>query len=86
MEKRKVCHHKPLRLDSKKIIGFEITLEIETGNLIHKKFDTLEELAEFAKEYASSPTNILDAISPKPNKSKLANKWNSMILKNDREW
>lgn len=47
---------------------FEITLEIESGNLIHRKFDNLEDLAEFAKEYANNPQKILDEITPKRNK------------------
>ena len=46
---------------------FEITLEIETGNLIHRKFDNLKDLAEFAKEYANDPQKILEEITPKRN-------------------
>jgi len=51
-----------------KIKRFEITLEIETGNLIHRKFDNWEDLAAFAKEYANNPQKILDEITPKRNK------------------
>ena len=47
---------------------FEITLEIETGNLIHRKFDNLEDLAKFVKECANNPQWILKEITPKRNK------------------
>jgi len=47
---------------------FEITLELETGNLIHRKFDNLDDLAKFAKEFANNPEKILAEITPKRNK------------------
>ena len=51
-----------------KIKEFEITLEIESGNLIHRKFDNWEDLAAFAKEYTNNPQKILEEITPKRNK------------------
>jgi hypothetical protein len=51
-----------------KIKRFEITLEIESGNLIHREFDNWDDLAKFAEEYADNPQKILDEITPKRNK------------------
>jgi hypothetical protein len=48
-----------------KIANYEITLEIETGNLIYKKFDDIEELLEFINDYAGDPNKIYNAIKPK---------------------
>jgi hypothetical protein len=48
--------------------SFELTLEIETGNLIYRKFNDLEELIEFIKEDANDPRWILEEITPKRNK------------------
>lgn len=48
-----------------KINNFEITLEIETGNLINRKFQDLEELLDFITQNADDPKKILDEISPK---------------------
>lgn len=48
-----------------KISNFEITLEIETGNLIYRKFDDMEELLEFINEYTGSPDKIFNDIKPK---------------------
>jgi len=48
-----------------KISNFEITLEIETGNLIYRKFDDMEELLEFINEYTGSPDKIYYDIKPK---------------------
>jgi len=53
---------------SPKIRRFGITLEIETGNLIHREFDNWDDLAKFAKDYANNPQKILDEITPKRNK------------------
>ncbi|MCC7187188.1 MAG: hypothetical protein IT312_00485 [Anaerolineales bacterium] len=50
---------------SPKINSFEITFEIETGNLIYRKFNDLEELLEFINQNAQNPDKILDEISPK---------------------
>ena len=51
-----------------KINSFEITLEIETGNLINRRFNDLEELLEFITQNVTDPNVILDEISPSPNK------------------
>lgn len=48
-----------------KIKQIEITLEIETGNLIHRKFDNKEDLLSFIHEYAKNPIKIREVISPK---------------------
>lgn len=48
--------------------SFEITLEIETGNLIYRKFNDLEELIEFIKDDANNPQWILEQITPKRNR------------------
>ncbi|MEP7134672.1 MAG: hypothetical protein ABI904_07040 [Chloroflexota bacterium] len=48
-----------------KISNYEITLEIETGNLIYRKFDDMEELLEFINEYTGNPDKIYDDIKPK---------------------
>jgi hypothetical protein len=44
---------------------FEITIEVSSGNLIHKSFTDLEEAQQFLVDYAN-PANILKMISPKP--------------------
>ncbi len=58
-------------LKNSKITNLEITLEIETGNLIYKKVNTLEELAKFAKEHADNPKKILEKITPKKRSKKI---------------
>lgn len=54
-----------------KINNFEITLEIETGNLIYRKFKDLEELLDFINQNVTDPTKIINEISPKPNKRQI---------------
>jgi hypothetical protein len=61
---------KPLPANPK-ISNFEITLEIETGNLIYKKFNDLEELLDFITENTQNPQKILDEISPKVSNKKV---------------
>lgn len=58
---------KPLPANPK-IRNYEITLEIETGNLIYRKFNDFEELVEFIKEDANNPQKILEQITPKRNR------------------
>jgi hypothetical protein len=48
-----------------KINNFEITLEVETGNLIHRKFKDLEELLDFINQHITDPAKILEEISPR---------------------
>lgn len=62
---------KPLP-ENLKVRNFEITLEIETGNLIHKSFNDLEELLDFIQNNAQNPTKIREIISPKRRKNKIA--------------
>ena len=54
-----------------KIKQIEITLEIETGNLIYRKFNNKEDLLNFVNEYAQNPAKIRELISPK-NLSKIS--------------
>lgn len=54
-----------------KIMSYEITAEIETGNLIHRKFDTPEELIEFVNKTLRDPEKILEIISPKRGRRKI---------------
>ena len=54
-----------------KIKQIEITLEIETGNLIYRKFDNKEDLLSFVNEYAKNPAKIREVISPKKRAKKL---------------
>jgi hypothetical protein len=54
-----------------KVTNFEITLEIETGNLIYKRFETLEELRDFINDTAQNPAKIKEIISPKKREGKI---------------
>ena len=54
-----------------KINNFEITLEVETGNLIYRKFQDLEELMDFINQNVTDPAKILEEISPKPTKRQI---------------
>ena len=47
------------------ILNVEISLEINTGNIIHEKFDNLEDALKFVNEYAHNPAKILERITPK---------------------
>jgi len=49
------------RLSLKK---YSLTIQIETGNLIHGEFNTVEELLEFALKHYYNPHEILIKISP----------------------
>jgi hypothetical protein len=51
--------------DEPRIQSFEISLQIDTGNIIHEKFDNLEDLLEFIHEYSHNPAKILERITPK---------------------
>lgn len=51
--------------ENPKIKAFEITLEIETGNLIHKSFNDVEELYDFIQSNVQDPAKIRELISPK---------------------
>lgn len=54
-----------------KINQFEITLQVETGNLIHKTFNDLEELLDFINQTASDSEKIREIISPKKRAGKI---------------
>jgi hypothetical protein len=47
-----------------KVITWEITLQVDTGNLIHLEFDDLEDMHDFLLKY-SDPRQLLEIISPK---------------------
>lgn len=47
-----------------RVSSWEVTLQIDTGNLIHFKFDDLEELQDFLLRYAD-PHEILKHITPR---------------------
>jgi len=51
-----------------KIKNYQITLEIETGNLIHRKFNNKEDLLKFLHDYANNPKKIFEVITPKAKK------------------
>ncbi|GER78771.1 hypothetical protein DIM_08520 [Candidatus Denitrolinea symbiosum] len=55
-------------MNPSKIKNYEITLEIETGNLLHRKFTNKEDLLKFLSEYANNPKKILKEITPKVRK------------------
>jgi hypothetical protein len=47
--------------------GWEVTIQIDSGNLIHDEFSDLEELQAFLLRF-SDPQNILERITPKKRK------------------
>jgi len=51
--------------DNPTIKSFEISLNIETGNVIYEKFDDFEEAVDFIKRYFANPGEIKDRITPK---------------------
>lgn len=57
--------------ENPKIKAFEITLEIETGNLIHKSFNDVEELYDFIQSNVQNPTKIRELITPKKRTKKI---------------
>jgi hypothetical protein len=58
--------------DTPKIQHFEISLQLDTGNVIHEKFDDLEDLLEFICEHSGDPAKILERITPKKGPKQLA--------------
>lgn len=50
--------------DTPTIKSVEISLHIETGNIIYEKFENLEDLLNFLLEY-QNPAKILERITPK---------------------
>jgi len=51
-----------------KIRQFEVTFELETGNLIHKSFSDLEEMLEFVTQTAGNSEKMREMVSPKKGK------------------
>jgi hypothetical protein len=62
--------HKPLH-KYHEIKRFEITLHVESGNLIHRTFNNLEELLEFINNDAQDSSKIREIISPKKRKKQI---------------
>lgn len=54
-----------------KINQFEVTFQVETGNLIHKTFNDLEEMLDFINQTASDSEKIREIISPKKRSGKV---------------
>jgi len=65
---------------------FEITLEIETGNLIHRKFNNLKELVEFATEYTNNPEKIIEEITPKQNRKQTEEQAGFYDVDDEDDW
>jgi len=55
-----------------KISNFEVTFEVETGNLIHKAFQDIEEMLDFINQTARDPDKIRQIISPKKRSGKIS--------------
>lgn len=58
-------HSKPPQIER-----FELSLQIDTGNVIYEEFTDMEEILEFIKIYTQNPTAILNHITPKGLKEK----------------
>ena len=73
---------------SPKIKTFEITLEVETGNLIHKSFNDVEELFDFVQSNVQNPARIRELISPKKRVKKVGEQSTFYDVKNndDDDW
>ena len=77
---------KPLPANPK-VTNFEIDLEIETGNLIHKSFKDLEGLIDFINETAQNPAKIKEFITPKKRDRKIGEQTGFYVVDNDDdEW
>lgn len=46
------------------IKGFEIALQIDTGNTIYQEFNDIEAIFEFVNKYYQNPDEILRQITP----------------------
>ncbi|HLG28060.1 MAG TPA: hypothetical protein VI423_09775 [Paenisporosarcina sp.] len=77
---------KPLPANPK-INNFEITLEIESGNLIYRKFNDLEELLDFINENTQDPQKIVNEITPKKSSKKIGEQMEFYHTdEDDEEW
>jgi hypothetical protein len=73
--------------ENPKISVFEITLEIETGNLIHKSFKDVEELFDFIHTNVQNPAKIRELITPKKRTKKIGEQSGFYVGTNDDdEW
>jgi hypothetical protein len=70
-----------------KATGFEITIQVETGNLIHKTFNDPEELVDFINQTAYDSRRILEIITPKRGKRKIGEQMGLYDTEDDdEEW
>ncbi len=66
-----------------KISNFEVTFEVETGNLIHKTFQDIEEMLDFINQTARDPDKIRQIISPMKRQGKLSEQMGFYDTEND---
>lgn len=48
------------------IVSFEISLQVDSGNVIYRRFEDLEEAFDFMEKYTGQPQAILEIITPRP--------------------
>ncbi len=51
------------------IVSFEISLQVDSGNVIYQRFEDLEEAFDFMEKYTGQPQAILEIITPRPKES-----------------
>jgi hypothetical protein len=51
------------------IVSFEISLQVDSGNVIYRRFEDLEEAFDFIERYTGQPQAILEIITPRPKES-----------------
>jgi hypothetical protein len=56
--------------ESPQIVRFEISLEVDSGNIIYEQFSDLEEAFDFLQRYTRQPQAILKRITPRPRTDK----------------
>jgi hypothetical protein len=69
-----------------KLNQFEITLQVETGNLIHKIFNDAEEMIDFINQTVYNPEKIRAMISPKRGKKKISEQMGLYDVEDDEDW
>jgi hypothetical protein len=72
--------------ENPKVSSFEITLEIETGNLIHKSFKDMEEMLDFVQNNAQDPEKIREIITPKKSTKRITELPNFYNTDDDDDW
>lgn len=50
---------------SPRVTKFEISLQIETGNIVYQEFEDMEELFKFIQTHSQNPDELLKLITPK---------------------